>query len=507
MNIIVIGSGVSGLTAAAYFAKSGNTVVVYEQYEHIGGVTATVTQNGFSWDLGPLQLDKFEPGEEVNEILRELDILERLEIIRDDRGMAFPDFDLWKPKEYGGPYWRKNRLKELFPEDAAGIDEYYKFYDSMIKITYFLRKIQRNKGSNIFTKIKLWLTFLKVKKMSGWSAKQIVEHFFTNPKLRAVFTGILADFCVLPGEFAGLGIPSVNLETAFDARIPLINHGEKTLLGFSYIRGGTGKIVNELAAKITQCGGLIKTNHTVERIIIKNKKAVGVEFADGSTASADLIIASGGVKETFYKLVGRENLPESLIRNVESVTPMDSVFMVHLGVDFNPLQYQKSGLCYYYGTYNVEEAILRCRNGIYHEGNDGFLIYVPTSHSPEMAPEGHHAITIYTIAPNNLQNGTWQEKKDEYAEKLIEKAQIYIPGLSNHIVEKVIMTPVDFRRRTHLEHHAFGGIAPVMGKHAPAHFTPIEGLCFIGAQSESGGGVSGTMIGARKVYKEHRQRT
>jgi phytoene dehydrogenase-like protein len=40
-----------------------------------------------------------------------------------------------------------------------------------------------------------------------------------------------------------------------------------------------------------------------------------------------------------------------------------------------------------------------------------------------------------------------------------------------------------------------------MGKQNPAHRTPIEGLWFIGAQSESGGGVAGAMIGARNVAK------
>ncbi|MGD9147099.1 MAG: hypothetical protein PVG56_08440 [Anaerolineae bacterium] len=53
----------------------------------------------------------------------------------------------------------------------------------------------------------------------------------------------------------------------------------------------------------------------------------------------------------------------------------------------------------------------------------------------------------------------------------------------------------------HLAHHAFGGIAPVMGKQNPAHRTPIECLWFVGAESESGGGVAGVMLGARNVAR------
>ena len=40
-----------------------------------------------------------------------------------------------------------------------------------------------------------------------------------------------------------------------------------------------------------------------------------------------------------------------------------------------------------------------------------------------------------------------------------------------------------------------------MGVPNPAHQTPVQGLWFVGAQSESGGGVAGVMLGARKVAR------
>lgn len=62
MKSIVIGSGMSGLTAAAYLAQAGHQVTVYEQFPTIGGVTATLRESGYGWDLGPLLLDNFGPG-------------------------------------------------------------------------------------------------------------------------------------------------------------------------------------------------------------------------------------------------------------------------------------------------------------------------------------------------------------------------------------------------------------------------------------------------------------
>lgn len=64
-----------------------------------------------------------------------------------------------------------------------------------------------------------------------------------------------------------------------------------------------------------------------------------------------------------------------------------------------------------------------------------------------------------------------------------------------------VITPDDFWGRTHLDHHAFGGIAPVLGTWRVPHETPLPGLWFVGAQSESGGGVNAVMPAAFRTAK------
>jgi phytoene dehydrogenase-like protein len=181
---------------------------------------------------------------------------------------------------------------------------------------------------------------------------------------------------------------------------------------------------------------------------------------------------------------------------------MESVFMVQLGVaGYDPARFQPSPLCYYYGTYDVEYSIDECLRGEYHEGRHGFVLYVPTMHSPELAPEGRHAVTIYTIAPNTLSQGTWSARREEMEDKLLRHAERMMPGLRKAATTRLTLTPDDFRARTGLAHHAFGGLAPVMGQQAPRHQTPLEGLWFVGSESESGGGVANVMLGARKAAK------
>jgi phytoene dehydrogenase-like protein len=237
----------------------------------------------------------------------------------------------------------------------------------------------------------------------------------------------------------------------------------------------------------------------VEKILVNADRVTGVQLAGGRVEKADVVIATGGARETFFQLVGREYLPSGFAYQVDELQLMDSVLMVHLGVDFDPQPYQPNALSYYYGTYDVEGGVRRCQQGIYHGGEDGFVVYIPSLHSPELAPSGHHAITIYTIAPNELSGGTWRRDKRKLADQLVAQAERVIPGLREHTTTRVILTPEDFRARTHLTHHAFGGRAPVMGQEGPGHATPIHGLWFAGAQSKSGGGVQNVMIGARET--------
>jgi phytoene dehydrogenase-like protein len=503
MKAVIIGSGISGLVSAAYLVQAGHQATIYEQFPTIGGVTATLREGGYGWDLGPLLLEKFGPGEEAHNVLVELGVSSQVQVVREDRGVSFPDYALWKPEIYEGPYWRRERLKDLFPEESEALDGYYQFYDRMMDLMALVRRSEDAGGlAALALKLRLWWAFQKVKNMADWSAKQVMDHYFRRPEIKALFTAILADFVVLPSEFPGLGVPTTHGEAAFDKRIPLQVSRAGPRPGYWYVIGGVGRVIEALAGKIKASGGAIHTNAPVDRILVEDGHVTGVRLASGQVEPADLVLASGGAREVFYNLVGEEHLTSAYLDGIEALTPMESVLMVHLGVDMDPGKYQPAALGYYYGTYDIEGGVQKCRDGDYHEGRDGFLIYVPSMHSLGLAPEGHHAVTVYTIAPNVLKEGTWEDRREELAEKLVVEAERFIPGLREHTQVAITLTPDDFQERTHLQHHAFGGIAPVMGVSNPAHRTPVQGLWFIGAQSESGGGVAGVMVGARRVAQE-----
>jgi all-trans-retinol 13,14-reductase len=306
-----------------------------------------------------------------------------------------------------------------------------------------------------------------------------------------------------PDEFAALGVPVLSNEIAFDKRIPLQITKAGPRPCFRFCLNGMEKLVQVFVEYIQMHGGKIILNTPISKVLIRDNYAYGIQVSNGEQHEADHVILSGGVREAYFKLIGREYLPPDWIAKIENVPFMESVHMVHIGIDFDPTPYQPSALCYYYQTYDINGAIDRCRQGEYHGGKDGFLIYIPSMHSPSMAPPGHHAVTIYTIAPNNLKSGTWARRKDELTEKLLIEAEKYIPGLRSHTTVKIILTPDDFRKWTYTTYHSFGGHAPIRGKTGGPHVTPIKNVWFIGSQSDKqAGGVAGTMSQAKDVIQE-----
>lgn len=495
MKITIIGAGLGGLTFGALAAKDGHTVEIYDKNYAPGGVVALLEHEGYKFEQGPLLIGDLLPGEPLYELLQTLGIT--LETQRADRDIIMPDYDMIKPMEYEGPYWRRERLKKLFPEEAEGIDAYYRLYDDVMHLRWLSTQPQ-----TVTNKIKLALAFLKIKKFSKMNADELTRYFFKSEKICTLFTGIFADFCADPGEVQGLGVIFMNFETAFEKRIPLEKNGIVYYPGYCYITGGCQKLPEALADYITSHGGQIHYGTLVESVLITEGAARGIRLADGREVEADMVVGCGAAKDFFEKAVGLENLDFAYRQVLQEFKPMEAVFMLHLGVDFDPMQYMRSALWYCYGMYDLQAATEKLRTGVYHGGDDGYLLYVPSYHAPEFAPEGKHCLTIYTVAPDTLREGSWEEKKEAYAQRMLELAERQLPDLREHIVTMKIMTAEDYRVFTHMAKSSFGGVVPIWGQRNPPHRTNIKGLWFVGQQSENGGGVNAVTQGAKAAYEK-----
>ena len=501
---IVVGSGMAGLTAAAYLAKDGCQVDVFEQADHIGGVTATIRRDGFAWDLGPMALEGFGAGEPAARLLEELGCHDQVQTIRGDRGLSFPDFQVFRPDKYAGPLWRRERLKEIFPGEADALDRFYEFLTTTVDLLTLERQSAVSSAlRSMPLKLGMLLLFNRIKQYANWNAEQLMDHFFTDPKLKAFFLMILADMTILPEEYPALGIPFSNQENAYDRRIPprrAMGSGPKAIT-YSFIAGGCGNLVEALTTVIRRYKGQIHTATTVQRILVDGDRVRGVALADGSEVQAELVFASGDARGCFFKMIGREKLPAEYAATIDAVPLMESIHMVHLGLDMDPTPFQDVPLNYYYGTYDVKGGVRETRSGIYLAGKSGFLIYIPSLHSSQMAPQGKFAVTVCTIAPNTIEGG-WHARQEELTDRLLNEAEKIIPGLREKTQVSMVLTPKDFGEMTHMpDHHSFGGYCPMMNRRGAPNRTPFRGLWFIGSQSESGPGVWTQIISSRAVFR------
>ena len=495
MRIIIIGAGISSLTLATQLVKDGHEVIIIDKNDRPGGVMALYQEDGYSFEQGPLLIGDMNPGEAMYELLKSIGVT--LPTKRCDRGLVLKDYRFIKPDKFQGKNWRKDLAKKYFPEDAAGIDEYYRFYEALMKMRYLSLQ-----NPSFLNRIRTVLTFLPIRKYQDMTCEQFTEKLFSNPDLRAVYTGILADFCVDPSEINCFSIPFTNAETAFDDRIDIYDkHGRQYYPAFNYVIGGVQQIPEVLADYIEKNGGRFLYHRTVTKINVRNNRAESVLLDNGEELETDIIVSAGGAHEVFYKLIGMEYLTEEYLSILENFRKMEAVFMLHLGVDYDPVQYQKQALVYYYGTSDLKGATYRLRNGIYHDGQDGFLIFCDSYHAPDFAPQGKHCLTIYTVAPNRLNEGSWEENKEEYADHLIALAEKYLPDLSSHITFKKIITADYYKEYTNTDFFSFGGLVPADGQVNPPHKTPISNFYFLGSQSESNGGITPTSGGGYKVYK------
>ena len=383
MKVIIIGSGLSGLTAGAVLAQAGHEVAIFEQYHQVGGVTLLFERDGFHWDFGQLLVEGFGPQEPVGQILAELGLTDKIRLRPGDRGYVFPDFEIKKPAKFGGVRWQIEKLKELFPEEEKGLERYWQDYLRFTRLMTIARWIERASSlEKLALQAKLYATLLPFLPRMNWSAEKLMGSYFNSEKLKCVFISILADFFTPPSEFQGLGVFQINSEASFDCRMPdELEKGASQLFQY-HVLGGINNLVQALVEKIRTCDGRIFTNCTVARILVTDGRVSGVTDRDGNRFPAEVVIASGGARETFFKLVGEELLPVEFSKKVHELPLMDSVFMVHLGLDYDPSPYLHGAVTYFYGTYEVEDAIARARQGYYHEGKDGFVVHLPSLYSP-----------------------------------------------------------------------------------------------------------------------------
>ncbi|MBD5453177.1 MAG: NAD(P)/FAD-dependent oxidoreductase [Lachnospiraceae bacterium] len=286
-KIVIVGGGIAGLAAGIYGRLEGYEVDIYEKNPIAGGQCMGWNRKGCHIDNCIHWLTGTKKGTSLRKVWETVGALEE--------NTKFADCDsfytsitgnarvtLWKDLER-----TEAELLKLSPEDETEIKKFIEHVKYAAECEMPAEKPMDAMGIGDYIRMGASMANMpKVTKEYGSIDLQEMAARFKHPALKALFTDYM------PKEYvASSYLVSYATMVSGNGEIPL---------------GGSLAMTNRMVERFRQLGGKLHCNVSVSRILIKNKKAVGIETADKKTILADYVISAVDTMEMFEKLIGKE---------------------------------------------------------------------------------------------------------------------------------------------------------------------------------------------------------
>ena len=497
-DIIIIGGGHNGLVCGAYLAKAGEKVLVLEKRANIGGGACTeeVTLPGFkhnlhsaghSWIFGgpvykDLELDKY--GSKYIFVDPNSGI-----VFKDGRSLlCYRDLER-----------TCKEIEKFSIRDAKVYKEVALRYQGLKDIVFASWFSPPLPPSQAFAPLEGAPGGLDLIKSMMASPKRVCDELFESDEFKTYILTMVY-IASAPIDAHGMG-----------GFLPIILSTFHSLpYGISI--GGSRMLAEAIARFIESHGGVIRKGVGVKRIVVKNGEAKGVELEDGSVIMAKKAIASNtNVVDTLLKLVGEEHLDEDVVQKVKNVLPDELVLICpHLALnealrwkaaEKNP-DVQK---CYFIAVglesvSDIQDQINDIRNKI-PPRKPGGVALSPTPFDPSQAPAGKHTALFWQFAPYELKEGSWDDIKEEYADRILDVWKEYVPNLTkDNILARYVYSPLDIERnmpsmyKSSMHHgdicqEQMGYLRPIPGY--SQYRMPIKNLYLCGSSAHPAGGITG----------------
>jgi phytoene dehydrogenase-like protein len=509
-DAIVIGAGHNGLTAAAYLARAGLSVLVLERREIVGGCCVTEEiAPGCRASTTSYIASMLRP-----EVISELRLADHgLRMIPCDPAIQVPF-----PDGHVVPWWvdRTRAQQEFSKISAKDAARFVQVDDQLKKLARYLQPFFMEPPPEIDTStVKGWSDLFRLgKRFRGISSLEIsqlvsfltgslgefLDHNYESEKMKTMF---LANNVY--GKHGGPYQPG----TAIGLLFHLLSGGEHELQGFyGHVMGGMGSITQALAAAGKKLCVEIRTSAPAAHIDVHNGRARTVVLEDGSELRARMILSNADPKRTFLKLLDTKELPQEFVfavRGMKMAGPCAKVNMVlaeeprFTGTPAHATPLERT----FYTLVPSLEFAERC----YDIAKFGEIpqelwvdCVVSSNADNSLAPPGKHILTCFVqYVPYQLREGNWDEKRELLGDRVVRKIAEYAPNVPGAIVARQILTPLDLERTYGLtEGNIFHGdlrleqlffMRPVPGW--SQYRTPIAGLYLCGAGAHPGGGVTG----------------
>ncbi|MEO5595177.1 MAG: NAD(P)/FAD-dependent oxidoreductase [Chitinophagaceae bacterium] len=490
-DVVIIGSGVGGLTAGALLSKAGLSVCVLEKEPHPGGYLAGFSRKDFRFDTAVHWLNQYS---EEGMVCRLFNVLgnDYPKAVTQQRIRRFKGEDY----EYlltNNPDDLKEQWKKEFPEDADGIDKFFKAAKKVGGAFKNFGNIFRSEETMNFSErllrkknlIQFALYFIPHLRYSGEKGiKKGLSKYFTNKKLQEVFsadTEILS--CIVPIGWA-------------------YNND------FQSPPQGGGQVITEWLEHVIQ--HFKQETHyrcEVKQILTKGNTACGVLYMrNGKVCKIEskYVIAASDAPTLYNKLLAAALVPAKLKNNLEKAELYSSSVTVSIALNcpVEELGFNEELV------HLSSAAVPRCEQSGGDPLRTEIVILAPSFRDKSLAPEGHGTLLLFMPADmqfekqwrtekddqgNFIRGKAYKELKDSIAQQLIQRVEEKIaPGLRGHILFYEVATPVTHWRYTGNTGGSMMATKPnrpnMMNKVATYH-TPVKNLLLGGHWAELGGGI------------------
>lgn len=513
-NIVIVGAGMAGLTAAAYLSRKNYHVLLLDKNNRIGGLVGTFDQDGFFFDTGPRA---FVNSGIVKPILKDLgiswDYLEnKISIGIEDQLLCVDS--MASAREY------QRILGDLYPENMEEIE---KIISKTIEISEYTRVLYQFDNPNfkdltkdkkyIFRELIPWMVkFLyALRKLNQFSMPidEFLQRITDNQSLIDILTQLF--FRKTPTYFA-LGYFYVYLD-------------------YFYPKGGTGALTNLLKEMILDCGGEIRLNKHITEIIPSEMK---VTDSDGNCYPYDHLIWAADLK-TLYRELNPTGLSSMITNQIEakaqsvlSAKGAESVFILFLAVDRPPSYFQTNGgehMFYTPSRIGLGDVNLGQRLDLIEDFDrkskeeildwlenycilNTYEVSIPVLRDPALAPEGQTGLMIsclfdYGIIEKIQKAGWYDEFKEIIQNRIIRLfSETIYTGLEYDILFKFSSTPLTINKVSGSSEGAITGWSfetetPVINtlKDIPKSvITPVPGVLQAGQWAYAPSGVPIAML-------------
>ena len=502
-DAIVIGAGPNGLVAANRLADAGWSVDVLEASSTPGGAVRTeeLTEPGFRHDV----FSAFYPLAAASPAIRSLE-LERhgLEWCHGPLVLAHPL-----------PDGRCAVISRDLDETAAALDTFAAGDGDAWRELYRLwRRIEPHILRAMVTPTPAVLgTLGLLRELGGPKALLRLARLGVLPVRRFAAEQFDGDGAAL--LLAGNALHAdFTPDTTLGGFFGLVLCGLGQHVGYPFPRGGAGELTGALVERLESRGGRVTCNAYVDRVIVRDRRAVGVHVRDGGDVSASrAVLADVDAPRLYLELVGADHLPSELVADLRRFQWDWATIKVDWALD-GPIPWA-AGDARRAPVIHVADSVdeLTQTTAELHRGlipEQPFLVLGQYSMGDATrAPAGKETAWAYTHVS---QRDRHESELPEVVEKIERRIEELAPGFRALVRERHVLGPSGLEERNPNLHGGAvnGGTAqlhqqlvfrPTPGLGRPE--TPIRGLYLASASAHPGGGVHGACgaIAARAALR------